>query len=89
MSEVNWMRWKPTADRAGQRGRQRGLADARNVLDQQMPAGQEPDDGQPDRLRLAHQHPPHVVFQPPDQLDRANRHASILLPQASDAAPAD
>ena len=53
MSEVNWRRWKLRIDAARQRLRQRGLADARDVLDQQVAARQQAGERQAHHFRLA------------------------------------
>ena len=44
---------KAAVDRTRQRLRQRGFADSRNVLDQQVPARQQADQRKPHHLRLA------------------------------------
>ena len=71
MSEVNWMRWNAAADGAGQRGGQRGLAHAGHVLDQQVAAREEADDGEPDHLGLADQGAADVVLETANDLRRA------------------
>ena len=52
-SDVNCTRWKPRPERRRQRMRKRGLAQARQVLDQQVAVGQQRDERQPHFLRLA------------------------------------
>ena len=53
MSLVNWMRWKSQAERARQRVRERGLADARDVLDQQVAAREQAGERHADLRLLA------------------------------------
>ena len=70
MSEVNWMRWNAAPmERARRRG-QRGLAHAGHVLDQQVPAGEQADDGEPHHLRLADQGAPDVFLETADGFRR-------------------
>ena len=52
-SLVNWMRRKLQPERARQRVRQRRLADAGQVFDEQMPARQQAGDGQADGVFFA------------------------------------
>ncbi len=50
---MNWMRWQLSSSERGKRLGQRGLAHARDVLDQQVTLGEEADQGQPDGSLLA------------------------------------
>jgi hypothetical protein len=58
------------ADRARERGGERRLADAGDVLDQQMAAREEPDDREPDDLWLTDEGPGDVVLEPADRVER-------------------
>ncbi len=53
MSEVNWMRWKEQLNDARERLRQRGLADAGDVFDQQVAAREQRDQRELDDVFLA------------------------------------
>ena len=64
------------ADRAGQRPRQRGLADAGHVLDEQVAAREQRDDRVADRGRFAAEHPRDVRLQRRHQLCRRGRDRS-------------
>ena len=52
-----------TVDTGSQRPGQQGLAHSGHVLDQDVPLGQQGDDGQPDDLGLAEDHQADVLHQ--------------------------
>ena len=58
------------ADGAGERRGQRGLADPGHVLDQEVPAREEPHDGQPDHLWLADEGAADAGLETVDQIER-------------------
>ncbi len=69
-SLVNCMRWNVPADRARQRARQRRLADAGDVLDEQVAARKQRDDRVSDRARLAAEDAPDVGLERRDEVRR-------------------
>ena len=70
------------ADGSRQRGGQRGLADAGDVLDQQVTARHQADHGEAHHLRLADQGAADVRLQPADQLERT-AHAPLISPDGA------
>ena len=69
-SGVNWMRCHVPADRAGDRLRQRRLADAGDVLDEEVALGEQAHEREVDRLALALDHALDVVEQGVEQSGR-------------------
>src|SRR5581483_3345739 len=65
-------------DRPRERGGEGRLADAGDVLDQEVAAGEEPDDREPDGLRLADQRPADARLQAADEGDRRGHGIPIL-----------
>ena len=78
-SGVNWMRWKEQARLRAQRLGQQRLADAGHVLDQEVPLGQQGDQGEMDDLGLAEEDGAQVAFELVNEGERLLRGQQHLL----------
>ena len=70
MSDVNWMRWNAAPMDRASAAASVVLPTPGHVLDQQVPAGDQADDGEPHHLRLSDQRAPDVFLEAADGFRR-------------------